>query len=240
MAFWRGETLEVKLKTLVEPFDPRAIDCAAYTLHIGSEVYVSPDQKLSHPKRQTKYRLAKGEGFIIPPGQFAFLVTDETIEIPNDAIGFISIKARLKLSGLVNISGFHVDPGYKGKLLFSVLNSGPKPLHLAQGQPLFLIWYADLDAPTEYRKKGSGFSDLDPTLINSISGEILSLQSISDAFRELESRTENRINQLSVSVAWLKATISVLITITLAIFGGVAVALLSEPMRQWLAKVLES
>lgn len=43
MAFWSGETLEERLPTLVSPFDADSIDCAAYTLHVGHEYYVSPD-----------------------------------------------------------------------------------------------------------------------------------------------------------------------------------------------------
>ena len=40
--FWSGETLEERLPELVEPFSKDLIDCAAYTLTIGHEVYISP------------------------------------------------------------------------------------------------------------------------------------------------------------------------------------------------------
>lgn len=187
MSFWRAETLSIKLPDLIEPFDSRAIDCAAYTLHVGHEVYVSPDQKIKNPNRHTKQKLTNGECFTIPPGQFAFLVTRESVKVPDDALAFLSIKARIKFNGLINISGFHVDPGYSGKLLFSVLNAGPKPLHLQQGQELFLIWYADLDGPTSNKKQQDhGFNEIEPELINRISGEILSLQSLSDKQHILE------------------------------------------------------
>jgi hypothetical protein len=39
-----------------------------------------------------------------PPGQFALLLSSEKIRIPPDTIGFISIKARIKFRGMVNIS----------------------------------------------------------------------------------------------------------------------------------------
>ena len=180
MAFWSGETLALRLESLVVPFDRSKIDCAAYTLSVGSEVYVSPDRKVDDPSRHTKRRLLPDEGFAVPPGQFAFLMSSETVRVPSDAIAFISIKAKLKFGGLINISGFHVDPGYKGKLLFSVLNAGPKSLHLSRGQPLFLLWYADLDRSTKQRKSGEGFEGIDSSVLNGISGEILSLQSLSD------------------------------------------------------------
>lgn len=210
MSFWSAETLAEKLSDLIDPYDPDAIDCAAYTLHMGNEVYVSPDQNVENPDRHTKQTLADGECFAIPPGQFAFLLTKETVAIPDDAIAFLSIKARTKFRGLINISGFHVDPGYSGKLLFSVLNAGPRPLHLQQGDTLFLIWYADLDGRTENKKKNEGFSGIDPTLINGISGEILSLQSLSDKQRGLEKNlaTQKVMTTIMTSLLGLSSSLS--------------------------------
>ena len=193
MSFWRAETLLEKLPGLIEPYDATAVDCAAYTLHVGNEIHVSPDQEVRSPNRHTKRRLDHDEGFTIPPGQFAFLITREKVSVPNNAIAFLSIKARIKFSGLINISGFHVDPGYNGKLLFSVLNVGPRPLHLQQGQALFLIWYADLDGDTERgRERGQSFNEIEPEMINRISGEILSLQSLSDKLNVLDNKLKRR------------------------------------------------
>lgn len=219
MAFWSGEKLEEELPKLIEPFDPKAIDCAAYTLHVGDEIYVSPDREVSDPTRHTKQRLSDGAGFTIPPGQFAFLSTREVVTVPAKALAFMSIKARLKFSGLINISGFHVDPGYSGKLLFSVLNAGPKPLHLTQGQPLFLVWYADLDQATEKKKTDPGFTGIDPALINGISGEILSLQSLSDKQRILENDTHQQIQAQKTEISNLRLLIRIFLVLVVGIVG---------------------
>ena len=201
MPFWRGETLLEELPKLIEPFRKDAIDCAAYKLHIGNEIYISPDGAITSPNRHTKQRLWKRKGFTIPPGQFAFLHTEETVAVPNDALAFISIRARTKFRGLINISGFHVDPGYKGKLLFSVLNAGPNPIHLEQGQDLFLIWYADLDGMTEYTKGDKGFDHIEPELVNGISGEILSLQSLSLKQQSLASELNSQWRLIRLLIA---------------------------------------
>ncbi|WCR03760.1 IS110 family transposase [Paracoccus saliphilus] len=153
MAFWSGEKLKEELAPLITGYDENAIDCAAYTLRIGNEIYISPDHKVEILSQHTKQKLRPGEGFAIPPGQFAFLTTQEEITVPDTAIAFISIRARPKFRGLINISGFHVDPGYKGQLVFSVLNAGPTPHHLEEGQKLFLIWFADLDRQTAMKKE---------------------------------------------------------------------------------------
>ena len=210
MSFWSGETLAHRLPLLIEPYDEEAIDCAAYTLRVGDEIYVSPDGTIKNPDRHTKQTLSRGECFTIPPGQFAFLLTEEKITIPDDAIGFISIKGRMKFKGLINISGFHADPGYKGRILFSVLNAGPKPLHLQQGQKLFLIWYADLDCSTKEKKSEKGFDYIDPELINGISGEIPSLQSLSKKQRDLESQIKQQKTIVNILII---LAVSLLVTL---------------------------
>lgn len=127
MSVWSGETLRRRLDEgkIVEPFDTTQIDCASYTLAVGSEIYISPTDISADRSSRTIRRLNPGEAFAIPPGQFAFLITKETIHIPNDAMALISMKAKIKFRGLINISGFHVDPGYCGQLTFSVYNAGP-------------------------------------------------------------------------------------------------------------------
>ena len=42
MSIWSGATLSEELPRLVTPFNAKQIDCAAYTLRVGEEIYVSP------------------------------------------------------------------------------------------------------------------------------------------------------------------------------------------------------
>lgn len=55
--------------------------------------------------------LEPGQDVSIEPGEFALMLTDELIHVPEDLVGFISVRFGYKRRGLVNISGFHVDPG---------------------------------------------------------------------------------------------------------------------------------
>ena len=184
MSFWSGETLAARLPGLVEPFEESKIDCAAYTLQVGPEVYVSPS--IVDDASTTKVRLSEGQAFAIPAGQFAFLLTEERIRVPSSALAFISIKARIKFKGLVNVSGFHVDPGYEGRLIFSVFNAGPAPVHLARGDDCFLMWFASLDVPSEEIKKMPGFDAIPSSLINPIAGEISSFAGLLEKIRSTE------------------------------------------------------
>ena len=194
--FWSGETLSERLKMLIDPFVPGRVDCAAYTLSIGPEVYVSPNDQTADPTTVTIRKLSEGEAFTIPPGQFAFLLTEEVVSVPADALAFISIRAKSKFRGLVNVSGFHVDPGYCGQLTFAVFNAGPVPVHLKRGREIFLIWYASLDRETAFKKDGKIHKGIDPELVTAVAGELQSFASLSKKIANVDEALRDRVNAL--------------------------------------------
>lgn len=184
--FWSGETLAASLPNLIDPPNKDNIDCSAYRLSIGSEVYISPSDQSVEKKSATVRRYDVGQWFAIPPGQFAFLITAETVHVPTDAIAFISIRAKVKFRGLVNVSGFHVDPGYRGQLTFSVFNAGPVPVQLKCGEQIFLIWYASLDRRTRMGKVNPAASGMAGGVIMGVAGELQSLEGLSARIHRLE------------------------------------------------------
>lgn len=210
MTFWSGQRLSTDGATrqIVDPFEPDRIDCSAYTLTLGAEAYVTPHfgdnlresvkQDLAEPETVDIGGIAKTRGggkVVIPPGQFAFLLTEETVAIPPDAMGFISLKSKPKFGGLINVSGFHVDPGFNGKLIFSVFNAGPSALHFARGERLFLLWIADLSfkgpkaqGSKLHHKTGVGYAEIPSDLVTRVARENHSLQSLSLKVEKLTSR----------------------------------------------------
>jgi dCTP deaminase len=139
----------IREQNAIVPWDQANIKNGAYELALGNQVF----QTGSKPKKIKT--LKEHEEIYIEPGQFALLLTEEIVKIPKNKIGFISIKAGIKFKGLVNVSGFHVDPGFEGKLLFSVYNAGPKTIVLNRGKPCFPIWFASLDESQIYKGEHS-------------------------------------------------------------------------------------
>lgn len=180
MAFWSGEKIELEGPPLISDFDPKKIDCNSYTLCMGPEYFCTSDARRPVWKTARKQQLGTGESFVIPSGQFGFLLTKETIAVPANAMAFISIKSTVKFQGLINVSGFHVDPGYKGNLVFSVYNAGSSAVHLQEGMPLFLVWFAALDRTSEKIKTDEQGKAISTDLIKGMSREVLSLQSLSE------------------------------------------------------------
>ena len=118
----------------------------------------------------------------------------------------------------MNVSGFHVDPGFQGRLTFAVFNAGPVPVHLRQGDDIFLIWFADLTDPVPSPKKGS--TQIQSQLINGISGELHSLASLSASVTDVEQRLDRRLNTVTRELAILRVVAAIAVTALIAI-GGV-------------------
>ena len=227
MTFWSGEKLDERLPDLITPFDASKIDCAAYRLTVGPEAYVSPPSGKDNADAHTKEQLAAGEGIAVPPGQFGFLVTDEVVRVPQDTLGFISIRAKVKSRGLVNVSGFHVDPGYKGRLVFAVFNAGPAPVHLARGDDSFLIWFADLDRVSEHVKRDEGHTGISSDLINPIAGKVQSLAGLDEKIKATKEDLEKRLHTF-------ERTGAVLLMIGTILLGALATFTLTRAPA-WLA-----
>ena len=125
---------------------------------------------------------------MIPPGQFCLLLTEEKVFIPNNAIGLISIKAGVKFRGLINVSGFHVDSGFQGRLKFSVYNAGSQNIVLQRKQRVFLLWFCDLDRTTSDTYKGTRInqSEISTEDVMRMQGEIASPGQLRKEIQEVQ------------------------------------------------------
>lgn len=194
-------------KPLISNFKEDSVKEASYALTVGNEAFItsSPKTKLDEVKK-----LDISDGFCyIPPGQFAYLITDEEVNIPTDCLAFISMKFNTKASGLVNVSGFHVDPGYSGKLIFAVYNAGVKRIPIRMGMDIFLIWFSSLEAKDDKPKVGKKGFDKIPSTILENSQDAETLQNLSEKISDLESQ----LNQSS-----FRSTITLGLLIPLNIF----------------------
>ena len=99
------------------------------------------------------------------------------------------MKSSLKLRGLVNVSGFHVDPGFEGQLLFSVYNAGPQNVVVSRGRPTFLLWLATLDSPTKDLYEGNRGSDgITDEDVMRLQGDIFTPHVLANRVKTLEAK----------------------------------------------------
>lgn len=145
-------------------------------LSLGEEVYVSSDT--------TPRRLESGEFIVIHPGEFVLLLTKENLKLDSDVMGFISMRFDYKQKGLINVSGFHVDPNFEGKLIFSAFNAGPRDIILREGDPVFMIFFERMGKCCE--KKHPGFEHIPADMVEQIQGKSVTLSSNAQRLERLE------------------------------------------------------
>jgi dCTP deaminase len=244
MPFWSDETWRAANGTSqspVEPFDESRLEEAKYIMSVGEEVYVSSSPAQNSPIR----KLSEDESFSIAPGQFAHILTKERVRMPLDAIGFISMNATTKFAGLVNISGFHVDPGYNGRIIFAVFNAGPNAVTLRRGEGTFPLWIATLDKPTRNTSGKPGYDQIPGKLITNISGNFTTAFEVNEVvgklrgdFDETSRKLRSDLDDMKMDVATMKATrvhLLVLVGILSLLFGGMFTAV-SKMVYNWVTE----
>lgn len=223
MSFWSGARL-IATPSVVDPFVSEQVDCNAYTLRMGGVYYRTGEQEAGYEQKKTT--LASGESFLIPAGQFAFLLSKETVKIPPEAMAFISMRTGIKFQGLINVSGFHVDPGYEGKLIYAVYNASPAAIQICEGDPIFKIWFCDLkgDFAPEYVFSGKGLFDISGEMIKGMNKEIYSLQSLAEKIRDQQAAIDAKFAEQkpvidNLTLVWRTAVMGVIATILVALLA---------------------
>lgn len=221
MAFLGNDKLKVLLSSadIISDYDEKRIKNGAYELSLGDEVF-----QTNGPSGVKN--LNDNEHIEIKPGQFALLLTKELVKIPQDRIAFISIKAGIKFKGLVNVSGFHVDPGFEGKLLFSVYNAGPANILLTKGKPYFPIWFAELDGNQDYKGEHEQQKHIPTGAIESLSqGELASPNVLNKKIDDLKAGLSEKMTGIERD----QKAINYLAATALVVFVGLAIKLFFDP-----------
>lgn len=223
MPFWSGETLLNQGAALFIPFDPKQIDCNAYVLRMGAQYYRTADEEKGGDGGQQRELLSEKESFVIPAGQFAFLLSKEIISVPANAMAFISMRTAIKFQGLINVSGFHVDPGYSGRLVYAVYNASPSPIHLTEGDQAFKIWFCDMDRTSQrpfVKAPDEGLHEITGDMVRGMNREILSLQSLAEKLRGQDARFAEQKSVLdNLGIVWRTMQIGVIAAIIVGILA---------------------
>jgi dCTP deaminase len=149
--------LAQKGELIGKDYDPDSVRQASYDLRLGKEYYIvghDVPEKLSE----------KSPYLSLAPGQFAILTCLEEIKMPRDHMAFIALRSTFKFQGLVNISGFHVDPTHEGTLLFAVQNVSSSDIRLKFKERTFTIFFAQLLGNIEKSREAEAVTQYKPGL----------------------------------------------------------------------------
>lgn len=183
---WFEEKIKILAPIFIDCLDFNMFRPANLDLTLGNEVYVTTEKI---PERLN----AEGKDGVvsIQPGEFGILMTNEYLFMPWDLMGYISIRLTHKQKGLVNISGFHVDPGYYGRLLFAVFNAGPNNVPLRYNEPVFMIMANRLtkvpsDSIAVIKGRWHGMENIPVETLSGLTGTSVSVRNLDERIKRLE------------------------------------------------------
>jgi len=152
--------------------------------------------------------LLSNENAVIKPGEIAFVITKESLDLPGDIYCQLSTKRKLSLDGIVILGGLIIDPNYKGKLIFGLFNLSSRSYPLLPGRKLVAGVFYKTDKQSD--KIPEPINDFPDELIktvvdtkpNSINAIVSTIDNINISISNLRTEIHDIKEQLNRDDLW--------------------------------------
>ncbi len=92
--------------------------------------------------------IEEGEALYIHPGELVLGATLESVNIPDDLVGWLDGRSSLARLGLmVHVTAGRIDPGWEGQIVLEFYNNGKLPLALRPGMIICALSFEMLSSP---------------------------------------------------------------------------------------------
>jgi dCTP deaminase len=118
--------------------------------------YIDPHDKKLSSSMMEETVIAKGEAFILQPGDFVLATTIESFKLPDDLLARLEGRSSLGRLGIVVHSTASIfEPGWDGVVVMELGNLGRMPVALYPGMRICALTFEELSSPAEvpYNKK---------------------------------------------------------------------------------------
>lgn len=166
-----------------DEFTQSSIQSASIDLHIGW-LFVPQHDALNEQETPRGVR-----GYHLEPGGSVVVETREELTLATSLAGICFPPARLFRKGLMMTNPGHVDPGYSGKLTFTVINLGRSAYQLNWGDPIATLLLFELGSTVGKGFEASNFpnSDRSPASV-SLNRIAVTLNALSPDFASFNRR----------------------------------------------------
>jgi dCTP deaminase len=217
-----------QIKALVEPAQPAApdprvpplvsathsetgrwdsrIQPASLDLTIGRILVPTDDESEDRLHEEPSLSLTQGETAVVET--YEYLTLPRTVA----AIGFPP--ATISRDGLLMTNPGHIDPGYAGRLKFTLINLGKKPIELASGKPICTLLFFSIPAPDH------SYDQLDNTQKPTGPTDVALLRRLSKDFLSFNERVEKTVTSEVKKAQFTTPVISGVIAIFLLIVAN--------------------
>ena len=147
-----GLTIDVSLGNKFRVFTDH---CAPYIDLSGEKEAVSEQLE---KVMSDEIIISDHEAFFLHPGQLALAVTEESVTLPDNIVGWLDGRSSLARLGLmVHVTAHRIDPGWSGCIVLEFYNSGRLPLALRPHMPIGALSFETLSGSAEkpYNKRAN-------------------------------------------------------------------------------------
>lgn len=192
-------------QSLVCPYDEKNVQTCSYDLTFGGEYYFYREKD---GNRVNIVRLRQGEKLYIPADAICYILTEETVQIPNNLTASISLSFGLIKKGVMLAAQPPYDPGYKGKTVALLHNLSDEEVEISVGEHILNIVFSTLSSPVSdvdlYQGKYQGLNSLNEYCTKVKKGAIFVLK------QDLEKQKKNFNNFLTTLLTIITVIIAVL------------------------------
>lgn len=159
-------------RLVVDPIFRDTVRENGIDMRIGPEIKKILDSDIPfdpniHQTEEWRYRREEGLAFVIYPGERILCRTQEWIEVPEDLLGFCSLRVTWALFG-ITIPPTIVDAGFKGTLTIEMINNSKFPIKFYYGDRFMHVVFVKTTSIVEnpYRGKYTGQVDVQPPIMD--------------------------------------------------------------------------
>jgi dCTP deaminase len=124
--------------------------------------YIDPKKTILSTNLMKEIVIAKGESFILQPGEFVLASTIEHLTLPDDLLARLEGRSSLGRIGIVVHSTASVfEPGWRGVIVMELGNLGRMPVALYPGMRVCALTFEELSSPAlvpYYKKKSAKYA----------------------------------------------------------------------------------
>src|SRR5713226_4940193 len=131
----------VETQTFIKNGIPACAEGIKYDFRMGSQVLKA---KFGRPMDIDKIDEGLKPEMAIEPGEVVFVLTEESLELPDNIMAHLMPKRKLSHEGILVLGGFCVDPLYSGKLLIGLYNFSSSRWVLDPGKKLIAAVFYEL------------------------------------------------------------------------------------------------
>jgi len=199
-----GETLlrAVNTQTFIKNGDPACAEGVKYDFRMGSHVLKA---KFGRSMDMDKMAEDQKADMVIDPGEVVFVLTEETLELPDNVMAQLSPKRKLSHDGILVLGGFCIDPLYSGKLLVGLYNFSSSRFILEPRRKLIAAIFYELQETEKglFKKPEASVMDFPRELVRLISSyQPVNIQGLRDDIGSLEVQLSNLRSEMTTDKEW--------------------------------------